>query len=376
MASGTSVKKITAIVNSSVANQVKLAQKLRENGLHSISITSGRTTVLEARTGPLAFLYKDAALSSNPGDIYSFLIEEDLAERAMTFISQTAHLQQPGRGTIYSENVTLLKTHELCLEHRAFSAGNGRETFYPDLMAITCIVQRGQGDQIARIALDTGTCVPAVYFGIGTGLRDKLGLLRITIPPEKEVINVVASAFDGEEVMELMIDAGRLDQPGRGFIYFSRLQQGLVDTKVSAGQSRQAASVEQIIAVIDEMKGGVEWRRKGISGGGSKAKRAYLKDLVDLTLVCDEGRAQDLVVAAMQAGAAGATISKHKLAGTQTGQGKVSPARESSSMIVAEGQIDALLSVLEKAGAFDDRSHGQVFYRPVPKACTYLAKKS
>jgi hypothetical protein len=54
-----------------------------------------------------------------------------------------------------------------------------------DLSGIGCILPRGLGDPIARIALELGTCVPAITFGIGTGLRDRLGLLRIAIPAER-----------------------------------------------------------------------------------------------------------------------------------------------------------------------------------------------
>ena len=81
--------------------------------------------------------------------------------------------------------------------------------------------------------------------------------------------------------------------------------------KAYVGLSRQAASIEQIVTVIDEIKGGTRWRRREFSKYPTSGKKIkYLNDLVNFTLICNEGRATDLIKAAMDAGAGGATISK------------------------------------------------------------------
>ncbi len=69
-------------------------------------------------------------------------------------------------------------------------SSKGNAYFFKELKGITCIVQRGEGDRIAKISLNTGASVPITTHGTGSGVRDKLGLLRITIPPEKELINL------------------------------------------------------------------------------------------------------------------------------------------------------------------------------------------
>jgi hypothetical protein len=147
-----------------------------------------------------------------------------------------------------------------------------------------------------------------------------------------------------------------------------------MNTKFSVGTSQQAASIEQIVSAIDDIKGATDWRRRELPGmnQGTKARR-YLNDLVNLTLVCDEGRSGDLTAAAMASGAAGATISKiRNLTFGETPEKSVSPAREVSEMIVSIGQVDAILDSLEKSNAFDDETHGLLYCSPVPKACTYL----
>jgi len=146
--------------------------------------------------------------------------------------------------------------------------------------------------------------------------------------------------------------------------------------KVTRGEYRQAASIEQIVAAIDHMKGGAEWRRRSdtVKKRGLKRK-TYLTGLGDLTLLCDEGTGTDLVSVAMSAGAAGATIARLKHVRPQDSPlSEVSPAREACSMIVSDNQVGGILKALEEAGAFTDRCHGQVQLRRVPKAFTYSGK--
>ena len=146
--------------------------------------------------------------------------------------------------------------------------------------------------------------------------------------------------------------------------------------KAYVGLSRQAASIEQIVSVIDEIKGGTRWRRREFSKYPAAGKKInYLNDLVNFTLICNEGRATDLVKAAMNAGAGGATISKLKYRFTEKSESrKISPAREISEMIISENQIKGVVKALEENGALDEDTYGQMFCSLVPKAYTYMGK--
>ena len=96
---------------------------------------------------------------------------------------------------------------------------------------------------------------------------------------------------------------------------------------------------------------------------------------MNFTLICNEGRATDLIEAAMAAGAGGATISKLNYRSPEKSESmEVSPAREISEMIISENQIEMVVKALEEGGALDDNTHGQIFYSMVPKAYTYIKK--
>ncbi len=367
------VAKISAIVNRGASDPIIKA--LARQGITDGQLAVGRAAVLQDKKSMLGA--EKSVIVEDPVDIVTYIVTPESAESALSLIVKTGGLDVPGRGMAFSEEVGLVRTHALCEENKASAfKADAQFAFLSDLVGICCIVQRGQGNTVARVALDTGTCVPNITFGHGTGVRDKLGILRITIPAEKEVVGIATTKEDADAVMNLMVDVGKLDQPGKGFIYFYPLMKGIINTKISRGMPKHAASIEQIISVLDEMKGGTKWRSRSGSADAGSSQRACLLGLMDMTLICDEGRGEDLVKAAMAVGAAGATISRQKFfCPPDSPASKVSIAREVCNMIVSEQQIPGLIEALEKAGAFDDKSHGQVLCRPVPKACTYLGKK-
>ncbi len=296
-----------------------ILEELESIGLtYSYSIP-GRRDLLQERKGLLRLLGTDSTVLHDPITIITFLIAPEMELAVIGFIVEKGGLSVPGRGSVFSKEVALLKSHEHCRENKALNIDTAIEKrgFYSDLTGICCIAQRGDGDLLAKVGLDTGSGVPSITLGVGTGLRDKIGLWRVAIPAEKEIVNLVTTSHNAENVMKMMINIGALDNPGKGFIYLYPIKTGLVDVKAYVGLSRQAASIEQIVSVIDEIKGGTKWRRREFSkhqAGGKK--RNILNDLVNFTLICNEGRSADLVKAAMDAGAGGATTSQIKYRNT------------------------------------------------------------
>lgn len=349
-------------------------EALRASGIISGHLAVGRSISLEDKKGFFG-IGAGCTIVEEPVDFFSFLLKPELESTVLDIIVRAGKLNIPGRGSVFSEDVFLLRAHELCVENPGSIADSMEyRPFFSPLTGICCIVQRGRGDAVGRVALDTGTCVPVITFGTGTGVRDKLGLLRITIPAEKEIVTLAAGVQDANTVMDMMIDAGSLNEPGKGFIFLFPIKKGIVNTRIWAGRQKHAASIEQVIAALDEVKGGTHWRSKtGTLSPEDKFRHRYLLNLIDITLICNEGRAEELVGAAMAAGAAGATISRLKHICPQDSKlAQISPAREVSNMIVSQDQAPAIIEALEKAAAFDDSTHGIVYSRPAPKACTYL----
>ena len=54
-------------------------------------------------------------------------------------------------------------------------------------------------------------------------MRERLGLLGVTIDEQKEVIRIIVSEDQADLIFEGMFLAGKLDTPGKGIMYITKL---------------------------------------------------------------------------------------------------------------------------------------------------------
>ena len=161
----------------------------------------------------------------------------------------------------------------------------------------------------SKVALKLSAGVPIVSLGKGTGIRDRLGLLRITISPEKELTYLLVPSFDANGLQNLLIEKGKLNRPGGGFMYQTPIKFGLADSKIRIGSQTHAASFEQIIAAIDELKKDTSWRKRVFENDGEGSlphKTNYTHR--EISFICPVEHSDDYIHAAMDNGAAGATM--------------------------------------------------------------------
>ena len=97
-------------------------------------------------------------------------------------------------------------------------------TVLTDVSLITCIVQRGLADDIIKAAQEAGAQGATTYYAHGSGVRERLGVFGVAIDVEKEVINIVVASDQSDRVFERMFLAGKLDTPGKGFMYVTPLE--------------------------------------------------------------------------------------------------------------------------------------------------------
>ena len=348
---------------------------VRELGVCHLSSEVGRSVVLKSQDGLKRFLWKKDVFVEDPVQIFSFLVSPSQVQEVMHFLAERLRLNVPGRGNLYAEDVWIPGS-VLPLPRSSLSVPESSpQVFVSHLMGIRCISQKGEGNRVAEIGLRTGTAVPAITYGTGTGLRNRLGLWRILIPAEKEITHLVVDENQVDTVMDMMIRAGGLDQPGKGFICCYPVRMGVLNTRFSTGSSGQAASIEQIVSAIDGMTGSTQWRKKTLSPGGEfLSSRRFLTGLVNFSMICNEGFGTLLTEKAMEAGAGGSTLSLMRHMELDTPHAGVSPAREVSVMTIGESQAPAILEALDRAGLFGEAA-GEVQLSAVPRACTFLTKE-
>jgi nitrogen regulatory protein P-II 1 len=96
-------------------------------------------------------------------------------------------------------------------------------TILTDVSMITCVVQRGKADKVVQAAQDAGAQGATIYYGNGSGVRERLGLLGLTVDVEKEIITALVADDSVDRIFERMYFAGELDVPGGGIIYITKL---------------------------------------------------------------------------------------------------------------------------------------------------------
>lgn len=362
---------ITCTVYRPVAR--KALDTLRRIGVKEYHQQSSRAVVLKRKAGFLG-IGAGIGLEEELADRFLFYVPVTDGAPAVRALSAACDLNIPGRGTALWEDVDVVSGSAWEASPVIPDAGSDHVRTQANLACITCIVQHGRGNNIVKAVLGLGLPMPLVTTGDGTGIRDKMGLIRIALPARKDVVFVVASAHEVAEILDALADAGRIDRVGAGFIYESPVAGGVVNNMVIRGQ-RHSASIEQIIAAVDDLQGSADWRKRALGGDGTERVRHHLRDLVNLTLICNEGRAEDLVRAAMVAGAGGATISKlHYLRMDQT-LGPVSPARQVTELIVGVGAVEPIVEALKTEGVFEPASAGFISLKPVDRACTHQSTR-
>ncbi len=251
-----------------------------------------------------------ADLENSPMDVYRVAVPPASAGRIMNALIEAGELRTPGHGMLLAQNI-----QQYAVPDAPASLGNPEAVpgMLRDMVLMTCILSMtGSGEQLASTVLQLGVCVPVVSRGAGTGIRDRLGLLRITIPPEKDIVRLMIPAHDANGIGRLLIEEGRLDRPGGGFLYQTPIRECLMDPLLRFGRQGHAASMEQIIAALDDLKGGTVWRKRvdRMQARPEQAGDRMRQPFRELTFTCPEGQAERLVRAAMATGAGGATTSR------------------------------------------------------------------
>ena len=108
----------------------------------------------------------------------------------------------------------------------------------------------------------------------------------------------------------------------------------------------------------------------------SKREITVLTDVALITCIVQRGIADDVVVAAQQAGAQGATIFYARGSGVRERLGIVGLAieveKEIITIVVANDQVDRVFEKIYLAGKLDTPGMGLMYVTPLEKAATYV----
>lgn len=81
---------------------------------------------------------------------------------------------------------------------------------------IFTIVERGRGEAIIQATHEAGAEGATLFFGRGTGVHEHKKILGIPIEPEKEIVITLIEKEKTDAVLDAIVKAGRLNEPGHG----------------------------------------------------------------------------------------------------------------------------------------------------------------
>ena len=305
------------------------------------------------------------------------LVPNDKVDAVTDAAVQAGNLNRVGAGAVFVIDCNDTRhTEKFPAPSSSVEDANGSSgTYTADLEAICCICEIGIADDIAKAALQNGAPGPTVTFGEGGGVRDKIPLLRITKGPEKEFVWCVVDKNDADEIFADMARAGHISEPGRGFMYSIPVSSGIVNVSSVASTAAHGANMEQVIAAIDEIKGGKDWRATAAESAKSKAFQTNpLKDLIGLYCIVPRDNYSDVYDAILSAGAPGVSTNFGVMNDADAGDAEQAQNEEWALVYTSLGPAnvdkvrDSVAKKIDEIGL--DRA---AFYTlPIPRALTYL----
>jgi nitrogen regulatory protein P-II 1 len=116
-------------------------------------------------------------------------------------------------------------------------------TYLSETNLITCVLQSGLAEEVLEAAKNCGAQGATKSYARGTGIRERMGLMGVAIDEQKEVIRIIVSDEQADRVFDAMYLAGKLDTPGKGIMFMTKLDR--VATYIPEDVLKKIANVDQ-----------------------------------------------------------------------------------------------------------------------------------
>ena len=257
-------------------------------------------------------------------EILYFIVPQGDVDHLMEQIVMVGKLRNYGVGSIFAsacDDLTCSDDFPLWIEGQyRFESVSFDINFKEDLAVLVHVTDRDAAEPIARAAIKAGAQGATISYIRGYGLRDRLGLLRITKKHDKEVVTVVVDKYDADATFQAMADSGNVSLPGRGLVYRLPLCKGLTNMASVFQTKKHSASIQQMVRAIDELHGSAGWRANQLLVHDPRAKefaakeQGVSKDIKLLSIVSHRKDTEPLLKLLLEYGVSGASLSNWRLA--------------------------------------------------------------
>ncbi len=366
-----------------------LIEFLIEGPGHPVFSIPARGTLIKDRW------YQSFLPAVNPEqDIIQMLVPNGAVDHRIRQITAIGKLQLYGAGAVYAVACSAIHYRGDPTDYggppdtRKPDGWDAALSLKRDLVGIFGVVQPRITNTLTRDAVRLGAPGPTVHLCEGRGIGDRLGWLRFTQDPEKEVMQVMVDAGDAQTVFESLAATGRLDEPARGILYLMPVEEGIVNLPSVIVPERHKVSMQQIVQAIDELQGNSAWRAQLFIDArdpgrdtrniffGRNRERRHMFDVQCMSCFAPRKYASELIQAAISAGAPATTCTHGKLIDSRaerTASGiRLNEERSQIQIIMPEPALAPIRRALQAAADANDMRAVLLFNQSVPRALTYL----
>ena len=350
---------------------VKVSDAIMKAGAKGIFQISARGSVLSEG----GFLQKMFPPPAPEQLLLQALVPDDNIDAVTDTAIQSGSLDKVGSGAVFS--ISCNDAHvSSSFPTLISSVSNNSDSSVqpPNLEAICCICEKGIADDITKAALQSGAPGPTVTYGEGGGVRDKIPLLRITKGPEKEFVWCVVEKSDADDIFSNMARAGKITEPGRGFMYSIPVHNGLINVSSTVSSSAHGANMEQIISALDDIKGNKEWRTSLDSGKSNSLKTTFLENLVGLYCIVPRDFYEEVYDAVLDSGAPGVSTNFGVMLDSDNDDSEQQQNEEWALVYTSVGpdSVNSLRDAISDKVSSLGIDRFASYTLPIPRALTYL----
>jgi nitrogen regulatory protein PII len=303
------------------------------------------------------------------------LVPDDIINQVTEAAIKSGNLDKVGSGAVFSMSCNDAQVSKSFPTNISSDANNSEDNqSAASLEAICCICEKGIADDIAKAALQSGAPGPTVTFGEGGGVRDKIPMLRITKGPEKEFVWCVVDKSEADDVFSNMARAGRITEPGRGFMYSIPVHSGLINVSSTVSSSTHGANMEQVISALDDLKGGKDWRAMPDLSKSKSLKSTFLNDLVGLYCIVPRDHYDEVYDSILETGAPGVSTNFGVMIDAESADTEQQQNEEWALVYTSVGpdSVESLRDTVSKKISSLGIAQFAFYTLPIPKALTYL----
>lgn len=88
-----------------------------------------------------------------------------------------------------------------------------------DFEAVFVVVERGKADHIVDEAKKAGAVGATIFYGRGTGEKEFKKFFNLNVESSKEIIFILIDQEKKELIINALVTAGKLDEPGTGILF-------------------------------------------------------------------------------------------------------------------------------------------------------------